>query len=98
MKDKIKKAFSNWIIRAIHIVILFLIAYIVALIIPDTITPIIAERIGYGILGLIIFLVLTTEFFISLNDEEKKALVIQGKVSKKIINKLEKELTELKNR
>lgn len=98
MKDKIKKAFNDWIVRAVYLGIVLINIYLVALIIPDTITPIVAENIGYLLLAIVIILVLIGGFFISLANVEKRDLLIRQEVDARIITNLEKELTTLKRR
>ena len=98
MKDKIKKAFNDWIVRAVYLGIVLINIYLVALIIPDTITPIVAENIGYLLLAIVIILVLIGGFFISLANVEKRDLLIRQEVDARIITNLEKELTALKRR
>ena len=98
MKDKIKKAFNDWIVRAVYLGIVLINIYLVALIIPDTITPIVAENIGYLLLAIVIILVLIGGFFISLANVEKRDLLIRQEVDARIITNLEKELTTLKSR
>ena len=98
MNSNIKKAFNDWIVRAIYLGVVLIAIYLVALIIPDTITPVVAENIGYLLLAVIIVLVLIGGFFISLANVEKRELLIRQVVDARVIKQLEDELIELKAR
>ena len=98
MKEKYKKALVSWSIGGVFLGIVLIAIYIVALIVPDTISQNTAERIGYGMIAVIIALVLLGTFLIAINEAEKQELVIQHEVDKKIIVDLENRIKEIKAR
>ena len=97
-QNKYKKALLTWSIGGIFVAIVLISIYIVALIIPDTITPNTAEKIGYGMIALIIVLVLAGMYLMAVSEAEKQELVIQHEVDKRKIDDLEVELDRLKKR
>lgn len=97
-QEKYKKALINWSIGGVFVAIVLISIYIVALIIPDTITAYMAEKIGYGMIALIIVLVLIGMYLIAVSEAEKNELIIQRAVDKRIIDDLEAELTRISNK
>ena len=55
-----------------------------------------AEKIGYGMIALIIVLVLIGMYLIAVSEAEKNELIIQRAVDKRIIDDLEAELKRIK--
>lgn len=97
-QNKYKKALLTWSIGGIFVAIVLISIYIVALIIPDTITPNMAEKIGYGMIALIIVLVLAGMYLMAVSEAEKQELVIRHEVDKNKIVELEAELERVKAR
>lgn len=93
---KYKQALLTWSIGGIFVAIILISIYIVALIIPDVITPNTAEKIGYGMIAVIIVLVLIGMYLIAVSEAEKQELVIQHEVDKRKITDLETELKRIK--
>lgn len=94
-QTKYKKALISWSIMGVFVAIVLISIYIVALIIPDTITPNMAEKIGYGMIALIIILVLIGMYLMAVSEAEKQELVIQHEVDSRVIEDLEKELKRI---
>lgn len=97
-QKKYKQALISWSIGGVFIGIVLIAIYIVALIIPDTITPQMAEKIGYGMIAIIILLVLIGMYLMAVSEAEKQELVIQHEVDSRVIVDLEKELKRIQNK
>jgi len=93
---KYKQALLTWSIGGIFVAIILIAIYIVALIIPDVITPNMAEKIGYGMIAVIIVLVSIGMYLMAVSEAEKQELVIQHEVDKRKMADLETELARLK--
>lgn len=96
MKEKYKIAIGEFTPYLIIFGIIGLTAWLQALIIPDMITQLQAQIVGYIILGVIIFLGICALFYEKIRDVETRQLIDKNEELDKKIEQLEKELERAK--